>query len=154
MSESSEDRTKRQYLSLLNNNEWNYQYSVFYEDAEQSKSLLEDMIEFKQTIRRKYPTNPLLIRIQLHKKEELQAYLSIMTTEKMKNLSEITAKAFPSEVKILYRRLTEERISRIASAIKTQKPHNLERFFNKPARRWSLLNKPHLKEKQYDQANQ
>ncbi|WP_445940355.1 hypothetical protein [Pseudomonas sp.] len=154
MSETSDEKSKRNYLRLLNNYEWNYKHSLFYEDAADSKALLKEMIKFKQVLRRKCPDQPFLIRIQLLNKKTdynpdggLQAYLVILTTIKAKlSLAEATRKTMHADCNILGRELTQERKARMASAIKSQKPHILERFFGKQkVNRFTLLNKNKLK---------
>lgn len=156
MSESSDDKSKRKYLHLLLNYQWSYQYSLFYEDREESKTLLDDMIRFKQELRRKCPDQPFLIRIQLHNRKTehspdggLQAYLVILTTERAdKSIETAADKAMSTQCNILNRKLTVEKITKIASAIRVQKPHNLERFFGKvKINRYTLLNKNKLKQK-------
>lgn len=154
MSESSDDKSKRKYLHLLLNYQWSYQHSLFYEEREDSKTLLDDMIRFKQELRRKCPDQPFLIRIQLHNRKTehspdggLQAYLVILTTERAdKQINEATEKAMSAQCNILNMILTPEKITKAASAIKSQKPHNLERLFDKQKiNRFSVLNKNKLK---------
>lgn len=122
---------------------WHHQHSVFYTDAPDSITLLDDMIAFKQLLRRRHPQHPFLIRIQLlNRNKSLQAYLSILAPKRITDIQQIADKTFSSEVVVLGRVCTESRLERMASAIKVQKPHNLERFFSKErVRRWSLLNK-------------
>ncbi|MEK8080613.1 hypothetical protein [Pseudomonas sp. XK-1] len=153
MSETSDEKSKRNYLRLLKNHEWNYQHSLFYEDGADSKALLDEMIKFKQVLRRKCPGQPFLIRIQLLNKRTaynpdggLQAYLVILTTINARDALAGAAKvAMHAPCNILKKELTQERKARMASAIKSQKPHNLERFFGKQKiNRFTLLNKSKL----------
>lgn len=153
MSETSEEKSKRNYLHLLLNYQWSYQHSLFYEDREDSKALLNDMIKFKQELRRKCPDQPFLIRIQLHNRKTehspdggLQAYLVILTTERAdKSIETAAEKAMSAQCNILGMKLTPEKITKAASAIKAQKPHKLERFFEKEKiNRFTVLNKTKL----------
>lgn len=143
MSEDSEEKTKRKYLSMLRAHPWHQQHSIFYVDAPDSIALLDDMVAFKQLLRRRHPLHPFLIRIQLLNREKnFQAYLSILAPERIADIQEIADKTFSSEVRVLGRVCTEGRLDRMALAIRVQKPHRLERFFSKVrVRRYSILNK-------------
>lgn len=154
MSETSNEKSKRNYLHLLNDHEWCYQHSLFYENATDSKALLSDMIKFKQVLRRKCPDQPFLIRIQLLNRKtdynpdgDTQAYLVILTTIKSKTAITETAEiAMHATCNILGKRLTQEKKTHMASTIKLQKPHNLEHFFDKDKiNRFTILNKNKLK---------
>ncbi|NIX94779.1 hypothetical protein HCG45_18785 [Pseudomonas fulva] len=146
MSETSEDKTKRKYLSVLRGYQWSYQHSVFYDDPEQSLGLLDDMGSFKQMLRRKCPDQPFLIRVQALKKGAIyQAFLSIITTAKVDDLRVIANKTFPAIMNVVGRRLSAERLSQQASVIGENKPHDLSKLFDKAGiNRWSVLNRQHL----------
>lgn len=156
MSETSDEKSKRNYLRLLNDHEWSHQHSLFYEDIANSKALLDDMVRFKQVLRRKCPDQPFLIRIQLLNRKTasnpdggLQAYLVILTTMNARiALAEAAEKAMHAVCNILRKKLTQENKARMASAIKSQKPHDLERFFGRDKiNRFTLLNKDQLNHK-------
>ncbi|CRM39203.1 hypothetical protein [Pseudomonas sp. 25 E 4] len=143
MSEASEDKTKRKYLTVLRGYQWSYQHSVFYDDPEQSLGLLDDMASFKQMLRRRCPDQPFLIRVQALKKGAVhQAFLSIITTAKVDDLREIANKTFPAAMNVVGRRLSAERLSQQARVIEEAKPHDLSKLFDKAGiNRWSVLNK-------------
>lgn len=154
MSETSEEKSKRNYLHLLQGYQWNHQHSLFYEDLHKSTALLDDMIKFKQVLRRLCPDQPFLIRIQLHNRKTtynpdggLQAYLVILTTENAyKSIRAADMKAMSAECNVLSKPLTPEKIRKAASAIKVQRPHDLERFFGKKkVNRFTVMNKSQLK---------
>lgn len=146
MAEASQDKTIRRYLHALTNYKWSYRHSVFYEDHTESTHLLDDMIAFKQALRRKHREQPFLIRIQLlNREKKLQAYLMIMTSEKVKDLQEIVDKSFSAPATEIGERVRPEKLVTIATRIRTQKPHDLQWFFKKPqVRRWTILNKEKL----------
>lgn len=146
MSETSEEKTKRKYLTVLRGYQWSYQHSVFYDDPEQSLGLLEDMASFKQMLRRRCPDQPFLIRVQALKKGAVhQAFLSIITTAKVDDLREIANKTFPATMNVVGRRLSAERLSQQARVIEEAKPHDLSKLFDKAGiNRWSVLNKDKL----------
>lgn len=151
MSETTEDKTKRKYLALLTENQWSHRYSVYYADPVMSKSLLADMVEFKQVLRKQYPNQPFLIRIQikaggLNGDKTLQAYLTILTTASSEGLKVVAHDTFSSEVNIQRGKVTSTKLESIASAIDKQKPHDLSKVFGDVrVRRYSVLNKEMLK---------
>ncbi|MNH33746.1 hypothetical protein D3C79_942870 [compost metagenome] len=109
--------------------------------------MLDDMVAFKQTLRRRCPDQPFLVRIQTHKKgaAPLQAYLTIFTTKKVEDLREIANKAFPTEMNVMGKKLSGEKLEQIADAIDKQKPHDLSKVLERSAiNRWSILNKQQL----------
>lgn len=146
MSETSEEKTKRKYLTVLRGYQWSYQHSVFYDDPEQSLGLLDDMASFKQMLRRRCPDQPFLIRVQALKKGAVhQAFLSIITTAKVEDLQGVANKAFPAKMNVVGRRLSAERLSQQARVIEEAKPHDLSKLFDKAGiNRWSVLNKHSL----------
>ena len=150
MSETSEDKTKRKYLAMLTDHQWSHRYSVFYDDLALSNHLLTDMVGFKQALRKQYPDQPFLIRIQVkvgngRGDKTLQAYLMILTTARSEGLKEVADNAFSSEVNVMSDKLAPAKLESIASAIDTQKPHDLTKVFgNVRIRRWSVLNKDAL----------
>lgn len=149
MSETSEEKTKRKYLTVLRGYQWSYQHSVFYDDPDQSHALLEHMVRFKQILRRRCPDQPFLVRIQTLKKGSAphQAYLTIFTTKKVEDLRQMANKVFPATMNVLGKRLSAEKHDQIARAIEKQKPHDLSKLFDKVGiNRWTLLNKQHLVE--------
>ncbi|HIQ45414.1 MAG TPA: hypothetical protein EYH47_21980 [Pseudomonas oleovorans] len=146
MAESSEDKTIRKYLHTLTTNAWSYQHCVFYQEPSESILLLDDMVSFKQTLRRKCPDQPFLIRIQLLNREKrFQAYLMILTTQRVMGIQELADKVFSAPTNTIGRICTPERISSMATKIRSQKPHDLQWLFKKPqVRRWTTLNKEKL----------
>lgn len=143
--ETSDDKTKRKYLKLLTEHEWHHQYSVFYEHHSESKNLLNDMKVFKQRLIRACPDQPFLVRIQLLSRENSpQAYLTIFTTERSKELEKTHSNYWPN-TNLLGRKISKEKKERLANAIGRQKPHDLLRFFQvNRVRRYSVLNEGKL----------
>ncbi|MNJ41418.1 hypothetical protein D3C77_363420 [compost metagenome] len=144
MSETTEDKTKRKYLAVFKGNPWSNQYSVFYADPTMSNSLLDDMVAFKQRLRRVYPDQPFLIRIQLKSGSgwPLHAYLTMFTTKPVDGLQDLVSQLFTTPMKVLSRRLNEGKMVTIANAIDKQRPQNLSKFFAKAGvNRWTVLNK-------------
>lgn len=146
MAESSEDKTIRKYLHTLTTNTWSHQHCVFYQEPSESIRLLGDMVSFKQALRRKLPDQPFLIRTQLLNREKrFQAYLMILTTQRVMGIRELAEKSFSAPTNTIGRKCTPERINSMATKVKNQKPHDLQWFFKKPQiRRWTILNKEKL----------
>lgn len=144
MSETTEEKTKRRYLTVFRGNPWSNQYSVFYDDPSLSPGLLNDMVAFKQRLRRAYPDQPFLIRLQLKSGSgwPLHAYLTMFTTKPADGLQDVVSKLFKTPMTVLSRRLNEGKLVTIANAIEHQRPQNLSKFFGKEGvNRWSILNK-------------
>ena len=151
MSEASPDKTKRRYIKLLTENQWDYRYSVFYAKPELSSQLVADKEEFQQMLRKQFPEQPFLIRIQtkvggLDDSKTLQAYLMILTTARSEDLKQVVHESFPSEMRPVGGKLPAGKLQSIASAIENQKPHNLKKVFGDiRIKRYSVLNKAKLK---------
>ncbi|MET0015019.1 MAG: hypothetical protein ABW088_15310 [Sedimenticola sp.] len=159
MSESSEDRTKRKYINYLHSCEWKYQYSIFYKSIAASKEAVNHAHKLKRNFSRTFK-NPLLHRLQLRGgldpkifddgvpgKRVIAAYHSFFSTDKLdrEKLEDIAGRVVDGQIKVNYRSLRPEKLARIESAIKNQKPHDLITFFGKSnIQRISLLNKKYI----------
>lgn len=145
MTETSEDKTKRNFAALLLKPIWKFRYSVFYADRPGSKELLKDQKSFRQALRRKYPDQPFLIRIQVLQRGDVsqrQAYLTLYTTQKAEGIDKLAYRCFPAEVRVPSSELTLEQCKVKAHKILTQRPHDLTKIFgNVPIRRYGVLNK-------------
>ena len=141
MSETAEERSKRQYLAHHRSEQWTYKHAVYYAQPTESSSLLDDMVKFKQLLRRKCPDQPFLIRVQLRNQPTLQAFLILYTTGKVDTLDLMANKTFAHEMNVRGRVLSPEKLEQSARSIEMQSPHNLNKFFGKAAvKRWSALN--------------
>ncbi|UVL23720.1 hypothetical protein [Pseudomonas donghuensis] len=144
--ETSEDKTKRKFAKYLVAPIWNYQYSVFYDTPEDSKNLLDDQKMFRQELRRKYPDQPFLVRLQTLKSHRrgnvFQAYLTMYTTTKVEGLQKLADRCFPSVMNVIYRQITPDLCEVKAHKILTQQPHNLTKLFGEVrVRRYGVINK-------------
>ncbi|MGO3543348.1 MAG: hypothetical protein ACTIOG_12730 [Pseudomonas helleri] len=143
MTETSEQRSKRQYLENHRSGQWQYKHTIFYPDQD-STGLLEEMVGFKQLLRRKCPAQPFLVRIQLNKTQPhpLQAFLVIYTSKEVEDLQSIVDKTFKRDMNVMGRALSAWKLEKSAQTIVKQKPHNLDKYFGKTGvKRWSVLNK-------------
>jgi len=150
MSEESQDKTKRKYITLLTEYQWTHWYSVFYANPELSSQLIKDKEEFQQLLRKQFPEQPFLVRVQikvggLDGYKGLQAYLVILTTARSEGLKQAVHESFPSKMRPTGGKLPTGKLQSIASAIETQRPHNLTKVFGDiRIKRYSVLNKAKL----------
>ena len=143
MTETSEDKTKRKYVDQLMADIWKYQYSVFYQNPDDSIRLIDDADTFKQGMGRKFPNQPFLIRVCLKGTgRSKQAWLSILTTAEASGLAERAEKKFSAPVNVKVRRYTDTKAEQAAATIMKQGPHDLKHFFGKEkVNRYALINK-------------
>ena len=149
MSESSIAKTKRKLSALILNHSWSYQYSFFYEEAENCKLLPKDGNKLKKLLRKSLTSAPLLICYRTIYKAEYggwQAYITVFSPHKIPDINQISDNAFSASVALRYRKLTRGKLESTASAIRTQKPQDLNRFFGCPTRRYSVINNSKLKD--------
>lgn len=151
MSETSEDKTKRNFAAYLRKPIWNFQYTIFYIDTETSVNLLIDQKVFRQKLARKFPEQPFLLRVQTLNRWGRQAYLTIYTTVKTDGLYDLVEKYFDADVRVRHRRLSEAQCQNKARKILTQKPHDLTKLFgNVRIRRYGIINKHLLVDMEVD----
>jgi hypothetical protein len=150
MSEASPDKTKRRYIKLLTDYQWSYRYSVFYDDLTLSSKLITDKEEFQQRLRKEFPEQPFLIRVQtkvggLVDSKALQAYLTILTTAKSERLKQVVHESFASDMNIMSGPLSDRKLKSITCAIENQRLHDLKKIFGGiRIKRYSVLNKAKL----------
>jgi hypothetical protein len=143
MSETSEDKTKRKFVAHLRKPIWTIQYSVFYVNPAESYRLLEDQKRFRRELKRKFPDQPFLVRVQTHRKGKIhQAYLTLFTTQKVDGIEELAKRYFPLEVNVANQPLTVEECESKANTILTQNLHDLTKLFGTVRiRRHDVINK-------------
>lgn len=143
MSETSEDKTKRKFVAHLRKPIWTIQYSVFYKDPAESYKLLEDQKRFRRELKRKFPDQPFLVRVQTHRKGKIhQAYLTLYTTQKADGIEELAKRYFSSEVNVADQSLTLEECEGKAHTILRQQLHDLTKVLGQVRiRRHDIINK-------------
>ncbi len=146
MPESSEAKTKRKLSALILNHQWQYQYSIFYDELPDCQNLPIDDEKLKNHLSRNYPDMPFLILRRTIKKEwkGLQAYVTIFSVKNIEDMASLADKSFSSEIKLSKRKLWQKKIEDTASAIRKQKLHDLDGFFGRKTRRYSVINKSKL----------
>ena len=148
MSETAEDKTKRKFVAHLRKPIWTIQYSVFYVNKEESYRLLEDQKKFRRELKRKFPNQPFLVRIQTHRWGKVhQAYLTLYTTQQADGIEELAKRYFSMEVKVANQPLTVEACEGKANTILTQRLHDLTKLFGQVRiRRHDVINKHWLED--------
>jgi len=148
MSESSADKTKRNFVAYLSKPIWEFQYSIFYQEPDDSASLLEDQKLFRQELGRKLPNQPFLVRVQTLNRGVHQAYLTIYATQKTDEIYKLVDRYFGSaEMNVMRRQLTDWRRNSQCRAILTQRPQDLTKLFgNVVIRRYGVINKRLIEE--------
>lgn len=159
MTESSIDRTKRQFIKKLDEHEWSMQVSIFITSADELENALELFQATRSHLARKLPEQPFLWRLAVKRENPAKIfgdsytgtersihapYLTMFTTD-ASNAATIK-KAFESlnvssKLKIMVRTVTSGKVASYRSAVKNQDPHDLKKVFgDKHSRRFGILN--------------
>jgi hypothetical protein len=159
MTESSNDKTKRNQLALLRQYSWATQFSLFYPDYNDSRKILEDGQRIRQRIKRLYNTTPFLCKIRfmsrpsdtienppINLKHVYMPYWTLYTPISM-NQKEIY-KLLPADLQeiltIKNRQITSKHIDSAVRAIKAQKLYNTEKHIGKKANSFYIINRRNL----------
>ena len=147
MSESSVEKTKRKLSALILNHAWTHQYSIFYIDNKEGHRLIQDGNKLKKSLKKLYPASPFLVCYRTLYRAEyggLQAYAIIFSMQKIKDMAEIAENAFSASTRHRNRKVSREKLESTARAIRNQRLHDLEEFFGRSVRRYSIINKSEL----------
>jgi hypothetical protein len=143
MTETAEQRTKRQFNKYLDMVTWTHQYSFFYQCADDAKAnALEDAPKLKEKLRRTkaLTSQSFLYRLCLYR---ANAYHTVFTTSPidLDLLHSLILKVSPVEINVAGRELLDWKIETYRRAVSKQRPHNLVAFFgNRKINRIALLN--------------
>lgn len=159
MSETSEERSKREFCRYLRDYHWETQVSFFYNNQAESDKAIENAVDLKRYIKRQYNRAGILWRINLKtinpkkvgindaegKSLTLPIHIFYLSQPiKKLILPPAFHVRFEDNLRYKKRTLTRSKIESTISAIKKQKPHNLEEHFKKDkVNRFGLLNKNH-----------
>lgn len=144
MTETAEERTKRQFNQYIELGIWTHQYSFFYQSAEDARAhALSDAPKLKEKLRKTtaLKDQPFLYRLCLYRDN---AYHTIFTNKPVEEqlLYSIIFKVSEADFKVVGREVPDWKIEKYKRAVAQQKPHNLKRFFGgKKINRIALLNK-------------
>lgn len=144
MTETSNAKTARKLISLLEMHNWKYQLSIFSENINESEILAENYHKITQGIRKREKASPILIIKRTHYDvghRKLQAYITIFSSKDIKKTIESACEGLPIVTNTLKQKVSDLLISRTCNAYRKQKLQNLHQFYGKKARRYSILNK-------------
>jgi len=103
---------------------------------------LEDQKVFRRELKRKFPNQPFLLRIQTLNRGVHQAYLTIYTTGRVDGLKGLAERFFPAATNVVNRSLTEAGRRIKAHKIRTQRLQDLTKVFGAVrVRRHDVINK-------------
>ena len=162
--EHSEDKTKRELIKLLTNQQWKYQYSIFFDvssfDVDTAKSIainwIDDFndIKFRDYLRKVSNTAILfvirtgLVRNRLDKKRFKQVYITMYCNEPL-SIDDVVSRyytgSYDSSINVMSRKVTESKLNSTISTLNNQRLHDLSFLSNK--KRYSLINRKLLIEK-------
>ncbi|PCH62533.1 MAG: hypothetical protein COC19_02655 [SAR86 cluster bacterium] len=145
MPESSQQKTKRTYKKRLLGNNFQHQYSLFYQTKEDALKAIESGITLRRAIAREYREQPFLWRLckKLVDNEYIEdmedsptarvemVYWTFFTTKKIKLgilVAFVNEKVEPS-LNLRNKTVSEESLKKMANTIDRQRPHDLNSFF-------------------------
>jgi hypothetical protein len=148
VSETSEQYTKRIYKNRLLGNDWQYQYSIFYQEREAALGAIENGAVLRKAIARRYRNQPFLWRLAKNLVEPfylsdleidedsdskiVMVYWTFFTTQKIRlgELEAFVSGCIEDSVRIKIRATSKEHLEKMARTIARQKPHDLNDFFD------------------------
>jgi hypothetical protein len=172
MSETSLNKTRRKFISLLKDNHWTWQYSVFFDHHPESLNIVENTNTINSAVRKAYPDIAFLYRIVAKSisvdfvsgepegaKMVTAPYLTFFTSEKIqftplmqlihKSLERKDVQVSGSEnikgVRLKLREVKDLKVSSYASSVKNQQPHDLNKLLDRnKVNRFGVLNRSKL----------
>ena len=164
MSETSEDKTIRNFTTLLDQPYFGVQISILYPYSYDSKKAADHKPIITERIRKAFPNQCFLYRLCLFEvdiknledlkdresgnQQHTTAYHTLFTNEKV-SLEKIKAsieKHCGCEVRVKQQVFGNLKKSRYISAVKKGKPYDLRTHFNsnRPIRRYAVIGEKHL----------
>lgn len=160
MSESSKDKTKRKLLNYYKNYLWEHKVSLFPQVSpdENEKEVLINIIpnginQFKHNLARSFTDVAFLIEVRRHYNRwtNINQIIMVMLCSKKidyEKIQKIADKAFlEGRVKLIDKEVTDKELLKNYNSIKSQKLHNVERLLGRKIRRYNIVNKSQLRER-------
>jgi hypothetical protein len=164
MSESSQQKTTRKFVTLLSNNYFRVQISIFYRKLNDSLSALEHKPIITDQLRRAFPNQCFLYRLCLFNvntknlddmktTEDIQdevkmPYHTVFTHAKVSidRIEKILRKHIGNEIFAKQRFFVETKKEQYISVVKKGKPYDLHNQFNskKPIQRYSIIGEKNI----------
>lgn len=151
--EDSKDKTKRKIISLLSENEWNYQYSIFCNLRDVSDLDVKDLAlswvegfedkKYRDYLRKTNFEQPILFFYRkniLKERKCSQIFITLFSNDPV-NMGDIQSYS-DCILNVLDRKVTRLKLDRSCNSIKTQRLHDLSCLGDK--KRYSVINKKYL----------
>lgn len=139
MSESSTDKTKRKLIKILQTYDFNYQYSVFFNEINDRQEIISEIRLLKEQVRRRHKNIPILFQLRHKKHTDIQKYgeftffITFFSTEPLNKFPEIN---YP----IRERKLHDGKIESTINSIKKQKLHQINLVIGHELKRYGIFN--------------
>jgi hypothetical protein len=171
MSESSTEKSKRKFISLLLEYHWDWQYTIFFDHYPEALNIIDNSLVIKDAIKRAHKDTAILYRLVAKSINPVflsgtdantlvpTPYFTFFTSKKIQftplqnlifsHLERRGVYIFPEDeikgVRIKSRKITYEKLHSYSSAVNRQQPHNLKKLLNKEnVNRFGVLNRSKL----------
>lgn len=160
MSEASEDKTKRKFITLIQSYPWECKVNLYFRSYEFGKDIYKYLTKLNSSLRTKNPNIGIVYRVCLNnaRKAGFTDYRDGEFEDRIKWTTAPMITYFCQEEPVLpdltriksfdigeykYTKFdqNEETITKYINTVKRQKPHNLDKFLNSTGQRYGVLNK-------------
>ena len=165
MSESSVDKSKREFSEYLENCVWKTQISVFYRSMNSRQRALTDKPVVTEFVRRQNQHSAILYRLasKYIREDQIEDFAgprlrepmpyhtmflnTVRDAEYAKKLERSLTKKLGVGIKVRWQRFSYAKALSYAKSVRKQAPHDLKALFgeDKVIRRWEVLVKKNLK---------
>ena len=161
MTETPENRSKRDFIAHLNNECWVHQVSIFFNNYSDCSDALDHFATIRKRISRVLNDQPFLWRIGLLNAEAkhyddlgpegpkvLVPYMTMFTdtaTHYTKVLKVLGKMSSSPDVRVINQQTGETRRNGYIKKVKSEDPHDLNTYFNEAkVNRFGVLNEKHV----------
>jgi len=158
MSESSENKSKRNFINYLTNYVWVKQYSIFFTRHGDSLDIHRIMNPVRLSLKRSYPNIAMLYRNCIYNTpaellEDIESgtrptpYLTIFTSETLKHKAFVEAvdKSISVEYRWKDRPVKDYKLDTYIKTVKLEKPHNFKKHLGiENSNRFGIINKVNM----------
>jgi len=160
VSEASEDKTKRKFITLIQSYPWECKLNLYFGSQEFGNNIYEYLRRINSSLASKNPTIGFVYRVCINTvpKDLLTEYQDFDYEERKKKTKAVMITYFCQktplepdltrirsfdigEYKYTKYRQNEKRIASYLDKIKRQSPHNLEKYLNETGQRYGRLNR-------------
>ena len=160
MSEASEDKTKRKFITLIQSYPWECKVNLYFRSYEFGKDIYKYLTKLNSSLRTKNPDIGIVYRVCLnnarkagfteYKEGEFEDRIKWTTAPMityfcqaepvLPDLSRIRSFNI-GEYKYTKYHQNEETITKYINTVKRQRPHDLEKYLNETGQRYGRLNR-------------